>query len=148
MSFVSLRLNRQYGCDCPELYRGPHCEFLKNGRDIMEEIRAAEAKAAWEANQSAQDLRRRGLASLYILLVALALTAFAWYCRLRWRLRRSARRNKSSYYNKNLYRFRDENVGVTTPNGNMMFPTFYITGSSQRDEDDEELLVLHDVEIS
>jgi hypothetical protein len=115
----------------------------------LNEITAAEAAAAWEANQHALDLRRRGFMSLYILLAALLLTAVAWYCRLRWRVRRPVRRNNESnnYFNKNLYRFRDENVGVTTANGNMMFPTFYVTGSSNRNEEDEQHLILHDVEL-
>lgn len=107
----------------------------------MEEIREAEAAAAWAASQSAQELRRRGLMSLYILIVALALTVFVWYGRLRWRARRADRRARrgASNYNRNLYHFRDETAGV---------PGFYITGSSQRDEADEEHLILHDVEIS
>lgn len=93
-------------------------------------------------------MRRRGLMSLYILLAALLLTAVAWYCRLRWRVRRSTRRNNNTHFNKNLYGFRDENVGVTTANGNMMFPTFYTTGGGNRREEDEQHLILHDVELT
>jgi hypothetical protein len=134
---------------CPELFEGRHCELLKSGLDILTEVRAAEAAAAWEASQDAVDLKRRGFMSLYILLAALLVTAVAWYCRLRWRVRRSARRSNDNrnYFNKNLYRFRDENVGVTTANGNMMFPTFYVTGSSNRNAEDAQHLILHDVDL-
>jgi hypothetical protein len=86
--------------------------------------------------------------SLYILLAALAITGIAWYLRLRWRLRRSAHLRFGGSYNKNLYEFRDENVGVTTANGNMMYPTLHVTRHDAQDEDGEKHLILHDVEIS
>ena len=157
--------SRQFGCECPTLFHGPHCELVKNGMEVLVDLRAADAMRTGTNN-----LRHYGFLSLYIFLAAMVLTAFVFWGRSRWRVRRGWglwRRHRpptTEEYNKNLYSFRDENGGggaVTTANGNLFFPTSYGGGSAalfatggdhphdddDDDDNDDELLVLHDVEI-
>lgn len=133
------------GCECPPLYYGDHCEFIKNGIDLEGEGLMSDARISIKRRE---DLRRYGMMSLYIFITAIVLTGLVLYTRRRLlqrrrRRRRGRRKKHDGNIQMNLHSFRDENFGASSPNGAMLFPSFR--------RPDREITItdrLHNVQIS
>ena len=99
-----------FACDCPPLFEGPHCEFLKT----------AEAIGDIDDLINPSSDRSGGVVALSVLLSSLVLVAIIFVVRQVVRVRRSRKREQDVILN--LQDFRDENFGAKSANGSMLFP--------------------------
>ena len=106
-----LRFRRDFACDCPPLFEGPHCEFLKPAEKIgdIDDL----------LNPPGSD-RSAGKVTLSVLLTTLAVVAGFFVVRQARRIRQSRKREQDVILN--LQDFREENFGARSANGSMLFP--------------------------
>jgi hypothetical protein len=100
------------GCECPALYKGPHCEYLKSDSDDDATVSGIKAGKGKDNGLSP------GAIAIVILVVCMSSAFIAFVAR-----KESARRQKKREVVINLQEFRDENFGAMSANGNMLFPS-------------------------
>mmetsp|Transcript_2307 Transcript_2307/g.4973 ORF Transcript_2307/g.4973 Transcript_2307/m.4973 type:complete len:574 (+) Transcript_2307:139-1860(+) len=100
-----------FSCDCPPLFEGPHCEFLKTADSIgdIDDL----------LNPPGSD-RSAGAVAGSVALATLAMVAGFFVIRQVRRIRQSRKRERDVILN--LQEFRDENFGAISANGSMLFP--------------------------
>lgn len=108
---ISPLFRSEFVCDCPPLFEGPHCEFLKTAEAIgdIDDL----------LNPPGSD-RSAGMIAGTVLLTTLALVAGFFVIRQVRRIRQSRKRNQDVILN--LQDFRQENFGAMSANGSMLFP--------------------------
>lgn len=104
-------VHRDFTCDCPPLFEGPHCEFLKSAEaigDINDLLKRANSD------------RSGGAVAGMVLATTLAVVGGFFVLRQARRIRQSRKREQDVILN--LQDFRDENFGAKSANGSMLFP--------------------------
>jgi len=109
------------GCECGDLFYGPHCEFLKSANQLA----PAFVDVSPGGVESQHDFLRYGIISL-MLLVIFGVSSVVGLFGLKWWRRRKARIRQTKheeFMKMDLHSFRDENPGALSANGNMLFPS-------------------------
>lgn len=109
-------------CECPLLFTGPHCEFLKSGDPEL--LIGSSPKAA--AHSEASEPHKTGLIMLLVFLAASLLVSSLFVGR---QVRRVRRRRHEEVASTNLQGFRDGGVDnninfAESPNKSMLFHAF------------------------
>ena len=100
-----------FSCECPPLFEGPHCEFLRSAESIgdIDDL----------LNPPGAD-RSAVVVAGSVALVTMAMVAGFFVIRQVRRVRQSRKRERDVILN--LQEFRDENFGAISANGSMLFP--------------------------
>jgi hypothetical protein len=101
-----------FGCDCPHLFEGPHCELLRPANAIgdIDDL----------LNPKDTDRSAAGAVAGSVAACTLAFVAAFFVVRQVRRNRKSRRREDDVILN--LQSFREENFGAISANGSMLFP--------------------------
>ena len=108
---MHLLFNRDFACDCPPLFDGPHCEFLKTAEQIGDIDNLIKQRIVEKS---------KGMVAGTVALATLAFVALFFVGRQIRRIRNSRKREQDVILN--LQDFRDENFGAMSANGSMLFP--------------------------
>jgi hypothetical protein len=105
-------------CECPPLYKGPHCEFYKT----IDEIEAGVSSKPATDTAPYDDSRRPALIAFLIIIMSGLLLLTGYLLQRRYRRTRKKQR-KGDGTSVNLQEFRQEDFAVS-PNGSMLFPAY------------------------
>ena len=146
--FFVLSFRSMPACDCPELFEGPHCEFVVSGHIFpTNDVRPPNVIPPNSSSSEDSGYFSKGGRAMINTLVLLVLIVFiAFLLRQTLRIIRRSRQNDQVVLN--LQSFREENQGAVSANGSMLFPSMNNStqNSSRRTYTMNELM--HDVEIT
>ena len=139
-SYTHAFLRSDFVCDCPPLFEGPHCEFLKTAREIGD---------IDDLINPSQSREGPGFVAGYAALIAIGVVGIMFVVRQVRRIRKSRRREKDVVLN--LQSAREENFGAISANGSMLFPGISPSPSTFSDSNGSNFAtgeLMHDVDLT
>lgn len=130
----------EFACDCPPLFEGPHCEFLRTAEDIgdIDDLINPPSTGG-----------RAAFFGGFLALGAMGFVAAFFIVRQVRRIRKSRRREDDVILN--LQNAKDENFGAISANGSMLFPGMGPPPSTFTDSVEPSFTsgeLLHDIDLT